>query len=59
LNWLQELAKLQRQEDVFRRTQEQQQLRQYQFGDPAKHVEFESEIRRREAAKKQGREKKR
>ncbi|MBB3213438.1 hypothetical protein FHW67_002730 [Herbaspirillum sp. Sphag1AN] len=53
MNWQQEMAKLARHEDQFRIIQERQRLRQYQYGDPAKHVEFESEIRRREAAKKQ------
>jgi len=53
LNWQQEMAKLARYEDQFRRMNEASQLRRYQYGDPAKHVEFESEIKRRETAKKQ------
>jgi len=47
LNWQQELAKLQRKEELFHRLRERGEIRGYQFGDPAKHVEFESEKRRK------------
>jgi hypothetical protein len=47
MNWQQELAKLQRHEDLFRRTTERSETRRYQFGDPARHIEFEAEKSRK------------